>query len=73
MAQNYSSNMFLRKGELEELTGYKMPACQIKWLKVQGIRHWISAISRPVVPRAQFEGQESANDHTLDFELGKVR
>ncbi len=74
MAANYySSNTFLRKGELEELTGYKMPARQIAWLRGQGIRHWINATSRPVVPRSQFDSQESANNPTLDFELGKVR
>jgi hypothetical protein len=74
MAENYySSNMFLHKGELEELTGYRMPARQIAWLKGQGIRHWTNATSRPVVPRSQFESKEVANDHTMGFDLGKVR
>jgi Domain of unknown function (DUF4224) len=46
MAENYcSSNMFLHKSELEELTGYRMPARQIAWLKGQGIRHWTNATS----------------------------
>jgi len=74
MAENYySSNTFLHKSELEELTGYKMPARQIAWLKRQGIRHWINATSRPIVPRSQFESKQAASDHTSGFELGRVR
>lgn len=51
-----SGALFLRREEVEELTGYRMPSRQIRWLRKQGIPHWIAADGRPRVPRAAIEG-----------------
>jgi hypothetical protein len=47
-------SLMLTPDELEELTGYKIPACQIRWLKDRG---WVFEVSRkrPKVSRAYFE------------------
>jgi hypothetical protein len=44
----------LNQEELHELTGYEVPAWQIKWLKERG---WVFEVSRkrPKVSRAYFE------------------
>jgi len=51
-----SGALFLRREEVEELTGYRMPSRQIRWLREQGIPHWVAADGRPRVPRAAIEG-----------------
>jgi hypothetical protein len=47
-------SLILSPDELEELTGYKIPACQIRWLKDRG---WVFEVSRkrPKVSRVYFE------------------
>lgn len=63
--------MFLTADELRELTGYKVAAAQIRWLTRNGVRHWIAATGRPVVPRSAIDGSaKQANDG--GFQLGKV-
>ncbi|MHB8473224.1 MAG: DUF4224 domain-containing protein [Gammaproteobacteria bacterium] len=47
--------MFLTLAELEILTGYKRPSCQIKWLKAMRFRYQVSATGRPVVARIEVE------------------
>lgn len=43
-------NSFLDAAELEQLTGYKYAADQIRWLRAKGIYFWINAKGRPAVP-----------------------
>jgi hypothetical protein len=47
--------MFLTADELRELTGYTLPAHQLRWLARHGWRHEVSGIGRPVVSRAYAE------------------
>lgn len=63
--------MFLTPDELRDLTGYRMPSAQIRWLTRNGIRHWIAATGRPVVPRSAIDG---GGDRGEDggFQLGRV-
>ncbi|MBS1170128.1 MAG: hypothetical protein H6R01_1046 [Burkholderiaceae bacterium] len=46
------SNLTLSSEELENLTGYKMPSCQVRWLKE---RHWRFELSRANRPRVARE------------------
>lgn len=41
--------MFLTPDELQQLTGLRQNAAQIRWLARQGIRHRVRADGRPVV------------------------
>ncbi len=44
-------SLFLSKDEIAELTGYKLPAHQCRWLQE---RHWVferNATNRPIVGR----------------------
>ena len=43
--------MFLTATELAELTGYKLPAYQRRWLLARGWPHEVSAGGKPVVAR----------------------
>lgn len=47
-------SIVLSPEELKELTGYEVPACQIKWLMQRG---WVYEVSRkrPKVARSYFE------------------
>lgn len=63
--------MFLTPDDLRILTGYRIPAYQIRWLTRNGIRHWVNRAGRPVVPRAAIDGgRQSDNDG--GFRLGTV-
>ncbi|MGI2111857.1 DUF4224 domain-containing protein [Shewanella frigidimarina] len=39
----------LTKDELEQLSGLTQPAAQVKWLKTQGINHFVRNDGRPSV------------------------
>lgn len=43
--------MFLSKAELEDLTGLVQPAAQIRWLRKNGIDHYVRSDGKPRVPR----------------------
>jgi hypothetical protein len=45
-----TDHTFLTPDEIRELTGYRQHAAQIRWLQREGIRHWVNANGRPVVP-----------------------
>lgn len=47
--------MFLTREELRDLTDYKRPAEQIRWLTERGYRFEIGASGRPKVLRATLE------------------
>ena len=41
--------MFLTADQLHELTGYKRPAYQVKWLATNRVHFYVRADGRPVV------------------------
>ncbi len=49
--------MFLTADELRALTGYKLPAFQLRWLADHGYRHEVSAGGKPVVARSFVESK----------------
>jgi hypothetical protein len=63
--------MFLTPDELRDLTGYKVAFAQIRWLTKNGIRHWIAATGRPVVPRSAIDGT-AKRDNDGGFQLGRI-
>lgn len=51
--------MFLNDKQLQELTGYRQPAAQIRWLQRQGITHYVRADNHPVVPVSALSGERA--------------
>ena len=49
--------MFLTSAELAELTGYKLPAHQRRWLTAHGWSYATNANGRPVVSRSHAEAR----------------
>jgi hypothetical protein len=49
----------LTKQQLEELTGYRQKAAQVRWLQQNGIRHYIRADGHPNVPESAVDAPES--------------
>lgn len=47
--------MFLSEDEVQDLTGYKRPADQRRWLDRNGIGYLVSARGRPVVLKSELE------------------
>ena len=60
--------MFLSPDQIRELTGYKTPRCQIAWLVRNGVKHWIAATGRPVVPKSAIDGGGSPDQEFKPFE-----
>ena len=50
--------IFLAPEQLEELTGYVQPAAQIRWLRTNGVQHYVRADGRPVVPLSALDSRE---------------
>jgi hypothetical protein len=63
---------FLTAGEVIELTGYKAAKKQIEWLTRNGVKHWVPATGRPVVPRSAIDGAPAADKESLPFEPAYV-
>ncbi len=62
---------FLTTDELEQMTGYKIPRCQRRWLNDNGIDHKVNKFGRPVVIRAvlmQTMGIKRKREPAPDFE-----
>lgn len=59
---------FLTAEQLRELTGYVKPSKQIEWLTRNGIRHFVNAYGRPVVPAGLVDSKP-----VQQFALGPVR
>jgi hypothetical protein len=51
--------IFLTDEEMVELTGYRQPAAQIRWLQKWRIRHTINRNGHPKVTQAAVEGSEA--------------
>lgn len=66
--------MFLTRDELQQLTGYKRSADQIRWLRDRGVHFFVAATGRPSVPRAAIEGRSPGSRAAAedDFQLGRV-
>lgn len=47
--------MFLTAAELAELTGYRRPSAQLRWLREHRWRFEVNAVGHPRVARAYFE------------------
>ena len=62
------SSIFLDRDELQQLTGYKRQADQIRWLQTRGVPHFVNSLGRPVVSR-DFLWVQSV----VRFKLGEVR
>ena len=62
------SSTFLDSEELRELTGYKRPADQIRWLQTNGVPHFVNALRRPVASKDLLAAKPTAR-----FALGEVR
>lgn len=46
--------MFLEASELLDLTGYRQPAAQVRWLRKNGVTHYVRADGQVRVPRSFF-------------------
>lgn len=65
--------MFLTREQVEELTGYKKPVCQLRWLVANGVRHWVDRAGRPKIPCSAIDGTSAKPDDAgPDLELGHV-
>lgn len=42
--------MFLTPDQLHELTGYTRKSAQVRWLRKNGVQHYVRADGRPSVP-----------------------
>lgn len=68
--------MILTETELRELTGYKRPGAQRRWLAAHGWRFTLTCRGLPVVARAELEtqlvsGKESAPESAIRW--GEVK
>lgn len=50
--------MFLTPEELEDLTGLKQSAAQIRWLQKNGVEHYVRADGRVRVVRSRLEAKD---------------
>lgn len=48
--------MFLTADQLYDLTGYRLAAYQVKWLRKAGVRHFVRADGKPRVLPSALEG-----------------
>jgi hypothetical protein len=60
-------SLTLSRDELIELTAYKRPADQARWLKAQGIPYYIAADGHPRIIRAVLV--QSTNEHNHEPQL----
>jgi hypothetical protein len=52
--------MLLTEHEIADLTGYVQAAAQIRWLRKNGLTHFIRADGKPRVPKSVLEASGSA-------------
>lgn len=69
---NQSITIFLTSSEVEALTGFKMAARQVAWLRTKGWRFEINGNRRPIVARKYVEkmlgcGVPDQNTYTPNF------
>lgn len=56
------SDLVLSRDEVRDLTGTPIKARQVKFLRANGIRHYLDAYGRPKVLRSAVEGTGTADD-----------
>ena len=61
-----SSSFFLLAGEVETLTGYKLPAHQTKWLSAKGWRFELNGNRKPIIARKYAEKMLGCATDTQD-------
>ena len=59
--------MILSRDQVIELSGYRKPSCQIKWLKRQGLRFFVGADGHPRVPVSSINEPAKAPLPPLNF------
>jgi Domain of unknown function (DUF4224) len=65
--------MFLTLDQLYELTGLTQAAAQVRWLRKNGIRHYIRADGRPSVPADAFAKPDAPQKRQPNFDAVRVR
>jgi hypothetical protein len=45
----------LTSEQLEQLTGYRQKAAQVRWLQKNGVRHYVRADGHPNVPESALD------------------
>lgn len=58
------SSTFLTREEVQELTGARSKATQLRVLRVNGVRFFINRAGWPVVPRSVVDGTPAAAQDT---------
>jgi hypothetical protein len=51
--------VFLNPDQLAELTGLRQSAAQLRWLRKNGITHYVRADGRPIVVRSAIESSSN--------------
>jgi hypothetical protein len=65
--------MFLTSAELLEMTGYKRPSDQCRWLRDRGWSFELSAARKPVVLRAHAEHKLGKVRYSVEPNFGALR
>lgn len=66
--------MILTRTQVTELSGYRKPSCQIRWLRQQGLRFFVGADGYPRVPESEIDRKPTVRTTEPDFEaLGRLR
>lgn len=50
--------MFLTDDEIYDLTGYRQPAAQVRWLQKNGVQHYVRSDGKPRVLPSALEERE---------------
>lgn len=58
--------MFLTRGELQEMTGYKRPTAMRRWLAENAFEYAVAADGYPRVLREAVVNRLGARDHSAD-------
>lgn len=65
--------MFLTAAELEDLTGLVQPAAQIRWLRKNGVDHYVRSDGKPRVPRDAIGKRPSPSPKGPNFDAIQAR
>jgi Domain of unknown function (DUF4224) len=65
--------MFLTPDQLHELTGYTRKSAQVRWLRKNGIQHYVRADGRPSVPVDVFTKPDAPQKRQPNFDAVRMR
>lgn len=65
--------MFLTAEQLQDLTGYRLAAYQVKWLRKSGIRHYVRADGKPRVPVSAVDEGKSAPKQVVQPDFAALK